>query len=308
MLLRDLQDTTSSSPTPIVDNVTGMKDMVVIVEVCKAYLEAQAEAKGQSRENVEALKTVLKIKSDLAVSMLFEVANSEDEGLSLGELKRHRLLYCNYHIKMKTSHDALKHGGRQAKSQLIAESLARSIELNTLQKPRKVLFSLLTDCCVLYVLVHFPGSGNAYLSRREVEPGRMVAIIAWVHFMSLHGISNDSSFSEKSFIEKFSVGQDSFADDFLKQKRVNNLNSKQKSRKKRPQSTKTSPEQLLELVVDDEEDEVVAQRLRMKQEAFATYRNHYNFGWPLPPMETNLVGHINDESLQQERLARAGLR
>jgi hypothetical protein len=37
------------------------------------------------------------------------------------------------------------------------------------------------------------------------------------------------------------------------------------------------------------EDEIVAQRIRMDQEAFTVYRNHYNLGWPLPPVERNLV-------------------
>jgi hypothetical protein len=89
-----------------------------------------------------------------ASSMLPDNTHSSEqaEKPSPGKQKWRRLLYCNYHIEMKIAHGELKHGGqRQAKSQLLAESLARSLELKNLATPRKVLFSLLTDCCSLYV-------------------------------------------------------------------------------------------------------------------------------------------------------------
>jgi hypothetical protein len=323
MMLRSLQGTNPNG-IPVIDNVTCMKDMVVVVEVCEAYHRGQAEAKGQSTGDVDSLRKTLTIKSDLAVSvlpassMLPDNTHSSEqaEKPSPGKQKWRRLLYCNYHIEMKIAHGELKHGGqRQAKSQLLAESLARSLELKNLATPRKVLFSLLTDCCSLYVLVHFPDSGNAYLSRREVEPGRMVAVIAWVHLMSSQVLSESSTFSEENFVAKFSVGKEIFSDEFRKQKRTNNANTKQKPSNKRLAGSQPAPEPKkpkmdmdMELVAEAE-DETVAQRMRSDQEAFAVYRNHYNFGWPLPPMEQNLgfAQQEDSDNLRQERLARAGL-
>jgi hypothetical protein len=316
MILHDLESTTPNFK-PVVDHVAGMKDMVVIVEVCKAYLRAQAEAKGQPTGNIVSLKKTLTIRSDLAVSVLpasslLPGAGNSDEADDRNpqEQKLHRLLYCNYHIEMKIAHGELKHGGRQPKSQLLAESLARSIELNTLRTPRKVLFSFLTDCCSLYVLVHFPDSGNAYLSRREVEPGRMVAVIAWVHLMSSQVLSESSTFSEESFIGKFSIEKETFASEFRKQKRTNNMNTTQNPSNKRQAGSGPAPKQTVDMemkLIAETEDEVVAQRIRSDQEAFVAYRNHYNLGWPLPLMIRNLVVRQEADSLRQERLARAGL-
>lgn len=319
MMLRSLEDTNPNG-IPVIDNVTDMKDMVVVVEVCEAYLRGQAEAKGQPTGNIDSLRKTLTIKSDLAVSVLPASSvlpdnthsSEEAEKPSPGKQKWRRLLYCNYHIEMKIAHGELKHGGRQPKSQLLAESLARSLELKNLATPRKVLFSLLTDCCSLYVLVHFPDSGNAYLSRREVEPGRMVAVIAWVHLMSSQVLSDSSTFSEESFVAKFSVGEETFSDEFRKQKWTNNANTKQNPSNKRLAGSKPAPESKMDMdmeLVAEAEDEIVAQRMRSDQEAFAVYRNHYNFGWPLPPMEQNLgfAQQEDNDNLRQERLARADL-
>jgi hypothetical protein len=143
----------------------------------------------------------------------------------------------------------------------------------------------------------------------------MVAVIAWVHLMSSQVLSESSTFSEENFVAKFSVGKEIFSDEFRKQKRTNNANTKQKPSNKRLAGSQPAPEPKkpkmdmdMELVAEAE-DETVAQRMRSDQEAFAVYRNHYNFGWPLPPMEQNLgfAQQEDNDNLRQERLARAGL-
>ena len=68
-MLCSLEDTNRNG-IPLIDNVTGMKDMVVLVEVCEKYLRGQAEAKGQPTENIDSLRKTQTIKSDLAVSGL----------------------------------------------------------------------------------------------------------------------------------------------------------------------------------------------------------------------------------------------
>ena len=69
MMLRSLEDTNPNG-LPVIDNVTGMDDMVVLAEVCEAYLTAQAQAKGKPTGNIDPLRKLLTIKSDLAVSVL----------------------------------------------------------------------------------------------------------------------------------------------------------------------------------------------------------------------------------------------
>ena len=139
----------------------------------------------------------------------------------------------------------------------------------------------------------------------------MVAVIAWVHRMSSQVLSGSSPFTEDDFVAHFSVGNDTFADEFRSKRNGKTDTDAKATSKKQARSSKPPPGAKMdtwELVVDDE-DETVTQRMRLDQEAFTAYRNHYSFGWPLPPMEDNIVAfhrEDNDNSFEQERLARSG--
>lgn len=132
MLLRDLEKD-NPDMVPIVDNVVGMKEMAVVVEVCASYLLAQAEAKGQPTGYIASTKRILTIKSDLAVSMLpvaslrpqktdFSVEALE---LSSEDEKFLRFLYCNYHIELKIARGELKDGARQPKAGIVSRPVHR---------------------------------------------------------------------------------------------------------------------------------------------------------------------------------------
>jgi hypothetical protein len=62
-----------------------------------------------------------------------------------------------------------------------------------------VLFSLLTDCCCLHVLVNFREEQRAYLPHREIEPGRMIAVLVWLHKVSHIGDLTDNEFKKFGF-------------------------------------------------------------------------------------------------------------
>lgn len=62
-----------------------------------------------------------------------------------------------------------------------------------------VLFSLLTDCCCLHVLVHFRAEKRMYLSHCEVEPGRMIAVLVWLHTASHKTDFTEGAFKKSSF-------------------------------------------------------------------------------------------------------------
>ena len=62
-------------------------------------------------------------------------------------------------------------------------------------------------------------------------------------------------------------------------------------------------------LVGETDDEVVGLKRKLDQEAFAVYRNYYNFGWPIPPMERNLgvaLSKQDNGSFEQERLTLGG--
>jgi hypothetical protein len=174
-------------------NVGGMDDMVVTVEVCKKYFESQGKTQGQGM-------TQLKIFTDLVVQS-FVRGSPEPSG---GGEQRTAVLGCKYMIEMKQSNDKLRHSSVKEKSQVIAESLARHLSLMYQgDGAPNVLFSLLADCCCLHVLVHFRAEKRMYLSHREVEPGRMIAVLVW-----LHTASHKTDFTEEAFKESgFPIGE-----------------------------------------------------------------------------------------------------
>jgi hypothetical protein len=285
LLLSDLDDT-ESSLKPHVEDVTGMEPMHVRVEVCKQYIQEQLQKKGMNQGTAQDVDVGLTIKSDLVVSMLSRDKSEGDgeEQLTRARRKKKRLLDCAYIIEMKPAHGDLRYSGKTSKSQLIAESLARSIELliRDLKAPR-VLFSVLCDCCSLHVLVHFPQEKRAFLSRREVEPGRMIAVLAWVHRAAGNGITMTE-------LEKlFAIG-DTFANEIRDRKTRSGRGpeihpTSDKKQKAADSGNGRGPREreakLVPLSFDDEE-ESEQERRSEKLDAFASYRNHYNLGWPLP--------------------------
>lgn len=290
-------------------DVTGMQNIAVFVEVCNQYLKQQ----GKPEESRGAGKRVpLKIKSDLVVT--------SDSGESS---KLDQFLGCLYNIEMKDAFGLLRHSAIRPKSQLIAESLGRSIELKTTSGCPNALFSALCDCCSLYILVHFPHDDVAFLSHREVEPGRMVCVLAW-----LHKISKNSGLTLKEFRSMgFTIG-DAFEkeiEDAQKKREAggkgnagNNQGAKKGDHKtqkmqskKRSAATWVGEEMCLDLVASEE---LEAERERVEKLAtFSAFQNYYRFGDPLPASDGVLFVHQKQEMLgkmthYENGLARVGLR
>lgn len=121
----------------------------------------------ENREG-SGVQSRLTIKSDVVVCSAALAGNANQAFLD-----------CAYHIEMKQARE-LKNSAMGCKSQLIAESLAKSLAL--LQKNKElpnVIYSVLCDGLCLHVLIHFPKTSKAYLSHREIEPGRMTCVMAY---------------------------------------------------------------------------------------------------------------------------------
>ena len=176
-----VQSIDTSDDLRVVD-VTDMNPLDVHVEVCNEYLISQGKNEISGRTG---LQVEFSIKSDTVVCPKNYVGNTN------GTFKN-----CAYHIEMKVQ-NSLKYSGLRPKSQLFAESLAKSIELlNVNLALPSVLYSVLCDGFSLYyVLIHFPPKNTAYLSCQYIEPGRMTCVMAW-----LQQLSANKDLTEEQFL------------------------------------------------------------------------------------------------------------
>jgi hypothetical protein len=266
----------------IVADVTGMTVVNVFVYVCKEYLELQGKA---HESGLSGKQVALKIKSDIAVGN----PPADDDATEL-------FVYGLYNIEMKVAHNVLRGSGIWQKSQLIAESLARSLQIQSDGKEHhNVLFSALCDSCSLHILVHFRKEKIAYLSHREIEPGRMIIILAWLHTMSKSGNLTLEDFKNKVFVAVGGMFEDEVKDS-LKKRDLDGGGKKESAKGKHGRSNDggygkrkantTEYEMCLEPhTMDEREDEIQRQQ---KRDTFSALLNLYHFGQELPLTENVL--------------------
>ena len=294
-------------PCRVID-VTGMNEMDVKVEVCKEYLNMQ-----NKQQVVEHGRSAnLTMKTDLAVESIFQ-----DSAVATGEEELYNAaLESKYIIEMKKAGDYLRNGAIRQKSQLIAESLARHLSL--VRRGPNVLFSLLTDCCCLHVLVHFREEQRAYLSHREIEPGRMIAVLVWLHKVSHNGDLTEDKFLKCGF-EFGQTFESEISDAINRRKRASgsrivqgNRGSK-KTNNRKPGPCDESPTSgrnlganltltsnlLLDVSAADEREKRDAEIKHLA--TFSAFQNHYVWGCDLPMTEgvLDVVGRTGDERVQE---------
>lgn len=269
-------DEGTNDPCRVLD-VTGMAEFEVMVEVCKEYLNSQNKA---GTPVYAGRPTRLRIKTDLVVESL---NGKSGVRLTAEELKR-ATLSSKYIIEIKKAKDYLRNSGGKQKSQLIAESLARHRVLA--RGGSNALFSVLTDCCSLYVLVHFRDEQQAYLSRREIEPGRIIGVLVWLHTKSKRSID----LTLKEFLESgFVIGEKTLdteiADTVNAKKRSRSIGSRSNQSRSDDGGTMQHDTKSHDILVLD----VSAAGEKEKRDAeiaqlatFSAFQNHYHFGCDLP--------------------------
>lgn len=289
-----VQSIDTSDDLRVVD-VTGMNPLDVHVEVCNEYLISQGKNEISGRTG---LQVELSIKSDAVVCPKNYVGNAN------GAFEN-----CAYHIEMKEQ-NSLKCSGLRPKSQLLAESLAKSIELLqvNLALP-SVLYSVLCDGFSLYVLIHFPPKNTAYLSRREIEPGRMTCVMAWLQQLSANKDLTEEQFLGMGFkvesndLESDVTEQVKKAGEAREKRRIENDANENNQKKS---ATKFNNKGLVIDVVADEEFDRQA-KLQKKSATFCHFQNYYRYNDPLPLTEDVLDSvHENQPLTAEEKLGRAG--
>mmetsp|Transcript_4219 Transcript_4219/g.11475 ORF Transcript_4219/g.11475 Transcript_4219/m.11475 type:complete len:283 (+) Transcript_4219:768-1616(+) len=143
-------------------DVTGMDPISVPLTVSANYTTKQTGVP------TDAKVCKLIARCDLSI-------HPETQSLPLDSI----FLQALVNIEVKSALTMLRGAGCKEKTQTLVASLARQLKLATISA-KQHLFSILCDGGCLNVLVHDINSNRCYLSHREISPGRMVAIIAWV--------------------------------------------------------------------------------------------------------------------------------
>lgn len=311
-VLSELVESLDGDSFRVVNVDAGPANIQVVVQVCNQYLKTQgkptvAHSTGQDSR--------LTIRSDLVVTNV-----PDNEG------KLEQLLGCLYNIEMKAALDTLMYSAIRPKSQLIAESLARSLKLK-LSKGGcpSVLWSALCDCFCIHILVHFPGEEKAYLSHREIEPGRIVCVVAWLHMMS----NRDSITLEDFEAMGFTIGN-AFEEEIRNAATKRASGDKTKAQKGNDDKSKKAKAAGLQkggrekLCVDRDCDDVgmhidmglieemeIEEARAERMSTFSSFQNYYRFRDPLPSTEAVVSLLENQEKLGEEtchdRLARVGM-
>lgn len=120
--------------------------------------------------------TQLSVQSDLVV--YGKSVDAESGGTA--SKQKQQFIFCDVNIEMKRFRYLLGRDNKSPMTQVAAQSYARKSQLDD----PKILYSILTDCCGLYALCHFitpEGESDKYwISRREIEPKRVVAVLRWL--------------------------------------------------------------------------------------------------------------------------------
>ena len=298
-----------SSSSRVLNVNTNEANMTVDVNVCNEYLRQQ----GTTPTTSKGLVVPLVIRSDLVV---INASQQEDT-------KSVQLIGCRYNIEMKKALTTLKHSAVREKSQLVGESLARSLSMGDTSK---VVLSALCDCFCIHILVHFPGEKKAYLSHREVEPGRIVCVLAWLHMISKKndwtledfqamGLAIGSAYEDeiadaakkRGAEGKATTSNHSDDDKSDKVKRV-----KKKVGKKRSAfcaSNYDSGATVIDMTLIDQSE--MEQERSKKMTTFSAFQNFYRFGDPLPVTEDVIrvlqeQEKLSSEETYHDRCARGG--
>jgi hypothetical protein len=300
-----------------VGSVAGMESVKVAVEVSNAYLAAQKKqiVKGSTGKQV-----ILTAESDVVV-----IDASSNRDLTN---EKENFLNCSYNIEMKDA-GVLKNSATKPKSQLLAEALAKHLQLKDNTNHPDVIYSVLCDGYSLCIMIHFTQEHTAFLSHREIEPGRMVVMLAWLHRLATSNTSlTSSAFRDMPVILVGSRMEDEI-DSCLQKKRSptgGGGGGKQRSRKQKATASSSSnnndepykkrlaaaqgPEDAefcLDLPACDrmEREEETARQLSM----FSAFRNYHSFSDPLPATEgiVHMMEKRNEGAVMsqyEDRLAR----
>ena len=274
--------------------VAGMDTVDVPVEISAKYMRDNAEKVGVQYPG-GPMATTLKIKSDVAIIGGRSDRYSDE---SPGMQQQKMFLNCLVNVEMKRWGSLANSKNKSPLTQVAAESMLRSLKLEG-DSRRSSLFSLLTDCGVLYCVWHKVDVCEYWISRSVDRSEEIVLSICWL-YLSARGLVK----ADVSSWEYHDANDDVLVEDVEEKGTGSNLESfneayddghdAQASGGTAPNGASQNHYSLNNLPVvsfdEMEEEEEEEEERRMWQRIFLM-ENHRKYGTPLPLTEDFLSLH-----------------
>ena len=166
--------------------VSGMDSVDTDVKISADYM--RSNWKKRKREYTGgSWKTTLKIQSDVAI---IRGRSDQYKGQNVGKQQQKMFLNCIVNVEMKKWQLLAGKMNKSPLTQVAAESKARGIRND--ESP-KVLFSLLTDCAVLYSVYHEVPDSKYWISRSVNTAEEILLSICWLYLCSIGLVKTDVS-------------------------------------------------------------------------------------------------------------------
>lgn len=230
---------------------------------------------------------------------IIEGSSEKHKNVPVGEQQKEMFLDCKVNVEMKRWQLLANSQNKSPLTQVAAESMARHLVLKQSNKDNKVLYSLLTDCMVLYGVCHEVSSNEYWISRSVSTPEEILLSICWLYLCSIgHAESNVSKWKsveeddEAGDDEQMEGGSSTRLDSVDESDEVIN-DCNEAHGHSAPRGTNEEYEMMLP-VVSFENDNDEEEREHHWQTMFLM-ENHRKYGTPLPLTESFLSLHDTRE-------------
>lgn len=295
-LIEKMNQTFPSSSDGSVVVVAGMEPLDVKVTICKEYMRLNAKKRNVTRR-ATSQETTLRIQSDVAIIKGRSDRYNED---SVGIQQQKMFLDCLVNVEMKRWGLLAnrKNKSPTPMTQVAAESMVRHIKREN--SSGDWLFSLLTDCMVLYCVCHNASTNEYWISRSVSSPEEILLSICWLYLMSIGMVETSITDWETGEWSDGEVGDDegieeegasSMLESFDESKETNDLNDAHDHTVNPGASNQeykmTTPAVSFEKMEDDDDEE----EERKMWQTFFLMENHRKYGTPLPLTKALLSLH-----------------
>ena len=266
--------------------VAGMTPIELQVSVSASYMRLNAKKRGVKTYQGGAKKTVLKIMSDVVI---YEGYPSEHEEETAASQQQKHFLDCRVNVEMKKWGLLSNRLNKSPITQVAAESMARRLKLK--ERCPDGLFSLLTDCMVLYGVYHDVPGNTYWISRSENTAEEILVSICWLYLSSIRVVSvnniadwewideddGDGAQGEEQSSLLDSVDESGETDD------CHHEDTNERRSGRREVSGQAFSEMDLPAVsFEDDEEAEEEDRQRLEWQTFFLMENHRKFGTRLP--------------------------
>lgn len=300
-LMTKMNENFDKSSDAGVVGVNGMETLSCRVTISESYMQLRAQKRRKPHHGIKSKETTLTIKSDVVV---IQGRADKYKDLSTGKQLQNLFLECKMNIEMKQWELLVSKKNKSPLTQVAAESMARYMTLEKDDKLPTVLFSILTDCSVLYSVYHRVQEKEYWISRSVDTAEEILVSLCWLYLGSI-GLIDTERFDEN--VRSWESPEEAEAEDDEDERKGTN--------EEKSSSRLESVDENDEMMDNDHQDHSMGEAQhqnslplpvwsfeeleqaereeeeRLKWQTFFLLENHRKYGTPLPLTEAFLTLH-----------------